>query len=99
MIDAQDELEVNYGVLQHNVDNFIDSVAPFVMSDDPSLLLGPAVMVAEHTTQPTLYAYACRDIYDKKIEQKVLRFYIYGFPNIHYLILGYVYPKLVFMVH
>jgi hypothetical protein len=82
---APSELSSDYGVLQSNVDEFLEAVEPFTISDDPAILLGPEVVVAEHCCLPTFYAYCCRDIYDKKVEQKLLRFYLYGFPNADYL--------------
>jgi hypothetical protein len=78
-------LQCNYGVLQSNVESFRESIKQFTMSDDSGQLLGPEVMVAQHREKTTLYAFGYRDIYDKKIEQKLLRFFIYGFPNVDYL--------------
>jgi len=31
------------------------------------------------------YAYAYRDIFDKKVEQKILHFYVSGFPDVGFL--------------
>jgi hypothetical protein len=42
------------------------------MCDNSGLLLGPEVMVAQHRKKPTLYAFGYCDIYDKKVEQKLL---------------------------
>jgi len=78
-------LESNYGVLLSNVELFYDSIKEFTMSDDPLQLLGPEVMVAQHQEESILYAFAYHDIYDKKVEQKVLHFFVYGFPGVNYL--------------
>ncbi len=60
------------------------------MLDDPNELLCPEVMVAQHRTHKTLYAFAYCNIYDKKVEQKLLRFFVYGFPNVDSLFNAWV---------
>ena len=73
-------LQSDFGVLQSNVEDFLDSVKPFTVSDNPKELLGFEIVVAQHCEKKSFYAYCIRDIYDKKVEQKLLRFFIYGFP-------------------
>jgi hypothetical protein len=55
------------------------------LSDDPTQLLGPEVIVAERCNQPTFYAFAYQDIYNKKVGQKFLHFFLYGFLNVQYI--------------
>ncbi len=38
----------------------------------------------------SLYAYAYRYIFDKKIAQKLLRFFMYGFPNVNLMLRSWV---------
>lgn len=64
---------------------FQQNIEEFTISDDLTQLLGQEIIVAEHQHTPTLYAFAYRDIYDKKVEQKLLHFLIYGFPNLNYI--------------
>ena len=78
------------GVLENNIQNFEDSIAPYTISDDPNILLGPELKVAQLTDSPSLYAYAYRDIFDKKVAQKLLRFFIYGFPNVESILRSWV---------
>jgi hypothetical protein len=78
-------LENTYGALQFNVESFKDLLSLFTLSDDPTQLLGPEVIVAEHCNQPTFYAFAYQDIYDKKVGQKFLHFFLYGFLNVQYI--------------
>jgi hypothetical protein len=80
------DLQDAYGVLQIDVELFQQNIEEFTISDDPTQLLGPEIIVAEHKHTPTLYAFAYRNVYDKKVEQKLLRFFIYGFPNLNYII-------------
>jgi len=68
------DLVSNYGVLQSNINEFKDSIKDFTISNDPSQLLGSQALVAQHQNQSTLFAYAYREIYDKKVEQKLLCF-------------------------
>jgi hypothetical protein len=67
------------------VSAFLDSIKDFSISDDPTLLLGPEVVIAKCNGVSTFYAYAYRDIFDKKVEQKILCFYVSGFPNVGFL--------------
>jgi hypothetical protein len=84
----------NYGVLQSDVNSFLDNVKVFTISDDPTHLLGLEVIVAENREVPTLCPFAYPDIYDKKVEQKLLRFFIYDFPNLNYIFNTWIcFPK------
>jgi len=47
-------------------------------------LLGPEVRVARSVDDNLFHAVAIRDIFDKKVQQKILHFFIYGFPNIDF---------------
>jgi hypothetical protein len=38
--------------------------------------------LAESSTDDAFFAYAYRDIFDKKVAQKLLRFFLYGFPDV-----------------
>ena len=69
------------GVLESNLEEFDLGVAEFTLSDKETLLLGQEAIVCQHTTMPSLFAYAFRDIYDKKVAQKILRFFVFGFPR------------------
>jgi hypothetical protein len=60
---AEDSLS---GVLETNVQDFEDSIAPYTVLDNQDTLLGPELKVAQLTETPSLYAYAYRDIFDKK---------------------------------
>jgi hypothetical protein len=57
----------------------------WTIEDNPDVLLGPEIQVAvdENSGRNKLYAVAYRDIFDKKISQKILRFFISGFPDIN----------------
>jgi hypothetical protein len=86
-----DSHEENYsGVLDTNIQSFEDTIAPYALSDDQDTLLGPEVRVAQHSATPSLYAYAYRDIFDKKIAQKLLRFFVYIFPNVESMLRSWV---------
>ena len=69
------DLVSNYGVLQSNTNEFKDSIKDFTISDDPSQLLGPQVLVVQHRNQSTLFAYAYLDIHDKKSGTKTTSFF------------------------
>jgi hypothetical protein len=79
------ELQSIYGVSDGNVESFRESIEPFMMSDNPTQLLGLELKVAQHTEKQTLYAVGYHDTLVKKVEQKLLRFFVYGFPNVDYL--------------
>lgn len=79
------DLQSNYGVLHKSVGSFWKSIEPFTMSDDPAQLLGPELKVDNHQEKWTFYAVGYHDIFDKKVEQKLLCFFLYGFPNVEYL--------------
>jgi hypothetical protein len=72
-------------VLQQDDDSeMIDSlsnISQWTIADNEDVLLGPEIKVAMDAEVEQLYAIAYRDIFDKKIAQKILRFFIYGFPN------------------
>jgi hypothetical protein len=59
------DLLENYGVLQRDVNLFLENIKQFTISDDQTQLLGPEVIVAENREVPTLCAFAYRIIYDK----------------------------------
>jgi hypothetical protein len=41
-------LQSDFGVLQSNMEDFLDSVKPFTVSDNPKELLGSEIVVAQH---------------------------------------------------
>jgi hypothetical protein len=47
---------------------------------------GPEIAVAQSSTAKALFAYGNCDIFDKKAAQKLLRFFLYGFPGVHKMI-------------
>jgi hypothetical protein len=57
-------------------------IAPYDLSDDQVMLLGPEIRVAQLSDRPSLYAYAYHDIFDKKIAQKLLTLFVYRYPNL-----------------
>jgi hypothetical protein len=83
-------MEISYGILQTELSPFLDSIKEISISDDPTLLLGPEVVTAKCNRVSMLYAYAYRDIFDKKMEQKILGFYVSGFPNVGFLLKTWV---------
>ncbi len=58
--------------------------------ENPTLQLGPEVIIAKCNGVSTFYAYAYRDIFDKKVEQKILHIYVSGFPNVGFLFKAWV---------
>jgi len=84
-------IEISYGILQTELSSFLDSINDFSISDDPTLLLGPEVVIAQCNGVSMFYAYVYRDIYDKKMEQKILHFYVSGFPNVGFLFKTWVF--------
>ncbi len=78
------------GVLETNIQDFEDSIAPYTVLDNRDFLLGPELKVAQLTETPSLYAYAYHDIFDKKAAQKLLRFFVYGFPNVEPILQSWV---------
>jgi hypothetical protein len=60
----------------------VNNVKDFIIQDIDNILLGPEVRVARSVDDNLFHAVAIRDIFDKKIQQKILFFFIYGFPNI-----------------
>ena len=75
IVTSTTDLVGNYGVLQSNANEFKDSIKDFTISDDPSQLLGPQVLVVQHQNQSTLFAYAYLDIHDKKSGTKTTSFF------------------------
>jgi hypothetical protein len=65
-------------ILMSNVELFRDSIREFTVSDDPWQLLGPEIMVAQHREESTLYAFAYRHVYNKKVELKYFAFSFMG---------------------
>jgi hypothetical protein len=78
------------GVLELDIQTFEETIAPYALSDDQDTLLGPELRVAQLSETPSLYAYAYHDILDKKIAQKLLRFFVYGFPNVDSMLRSWV---------
>jgi hypothetical protein len=70
-------------VVDKNLETFHQSLEEYTLQDDPNQLLGPEMIVARHSEIPHFFAIGLRDIFDKKIAQKVLRFYMIGFPKIN----------------
>jgi len=69
-----------------SLSEFDTKIKPWVMSDDPNILMGPELKICTHTLDSNLCALAIRDVFDKKIPQRVKRFFSYGiketaFPN------------------
>ncbi len=60
---------------------FKRNLCQWTISDDPTVLLGPEQMLASNIEDSNSVAVAIRDIFDKKIAQKIIRFFIYGFPE------------------
>ncbi len=59
----------------------LSNVTQWTIADNEDVLLGPEIKVAMDSEVEELYAIAYRDIFDKKIAQKILCFFINGFPN------------------
>jgi predicted nucleotidyltransferase len=68
------------------IDNLLrdNNIPNFVIQDIENILLGPEVKVARHMNDHLFHAVAIRDIYDKKIAQKILRFFLHGFPDLSF---------------
>ncbi len=64
------------------IDNLLqdNNIPDFIIQDIDSILLGPEVKVTRHINDHLFHAVAIRDICDKKIAQKILRFFLHGFP-------------------
>jgi hypothetical protein len=77
-------------VIQSELDSFDNDINKYVLEDDEKNMLGPAIKIACHKTTDSLYAAAVRDIFDKKSSQKVIRFFIAGFPSVENLLTGWV---------
>jgi len=58
-------------ILANSLSEFDTKIQPWVISDDPNILLGPEVKMCMHSSDNNLCALAVRDIFDKKIPQKV----------------------------
>ena len=54
-------------------EEFKKNLLPWTISDNSNVLLGPEVMLAQNLEDSSLVAVAIRDIFDKKIAQKVLQ--------------------------
>ena len=61
--EATDELS---DVLDRNVNSFLLSLEDYTLHDDPNQLLGPEVIVAQHSQHLNFFAIGIRDIFDKK---------------------------------
>jgi len=72
-------------ILAASLSEFDASIQPWVISDDPNVLLGPELKICVHSSDSNLCAIAIRDIFDKKIPQKVLRFFTYGMKETTFL--------------
>jgi hypothetical protein len=51
------------------------------MSDDSDVLLGTEQKIEVSIDNNSLMAITMRDIFDKKVAQKIMRFFFYGFPE------------------
>ncbi len=58
-------------ILANSLSEFDTKIQPWVISDDPNILLGPELKMCMHSSDNNLCALAVRDIFDKKIPQKV----------------------------
>lgn len=56
-------------------------ISQWTIPDNEDVLLWPEIKVAMDAEVEELYAVAHQDTFDKKIAQKIIRFFIYGFPN------------------
>ncbi len=63
------------------VDEFKWKMEQWTIPDDKNVLLGPEQKVAQYMDDNSLVAVAIRDIFDKKVAQKIIRFFMYGFPD------------------
>ena len=64
--------------------DFDKYIEPWEVLDNATVLLGPEIFMAKHRENDDLQAVAIRDIFDKKNPQKILRFFLYGFPENYY---------------
>ncbi len=77
-------------VVDKNLETFIQNLEEYTLQDDPNQLLGPEMIVAHHSEISDFFAIGLRDIFDKKIAQKLLRFYMIGFPRITNVLIEWV---------
>jgi hypothetical protein len=74
----------------------ITKVNDFIIQDIDNILSGPEVRVVRSVDDNLFHAVVIRDIFDKKVQQKNLRFFIYGFPNIDFFeVLDYCSKKMI----
>jgi hypothetical protein len=73
------DIEAIYILLQDN------NIPNFMIQDIDNILFGPEVKVARHMNDHLFHAVAIRDVYDKKVAQKILRFFFHGFPEHYFL--------------
>jgi hypothetical protein len=66
----------NDGNLDLEMSSFWDSIGPFCLSDNPNTLFGPKMPLAQSSTDDAFFAYGYHDIFDKKVAQKLLRFFL-----------------------
>jgi hypothetical protein len=70
--------DVDSGLQQDEDSQMIESLSninQWTIADNEDVLLGPEIKVAMDADVEELYAVAYRDIFDKKIAQKILRFF------------------------
>jgi len=48
------------------------------------------MVLAQSSTDDTFFAYGYHDIFDKKVAQKLLRFFLYGFPDVPKMVHSWV---------
>jgi len=73
-----------------------NKVNDFIIQDIDNILSGPEVRVVRSVDDNLFHAVVIRDIFDKKVQQKNLRFFIYGFPNIDFFeVLDYCSKKMI----
>jgi hypothetical protein len=79
--DEVDEDEDEGEPLVDAVVEFDSIMVPWTIPDDEKILLGPEYKVSRYSEDTNLMAVAIRDIFDKKVAQKVIRFFLCGFPE------------------
>jgi hypothetical protein len=80
----------NDDILDLDIFSFQDSIGPFCLSDNPNTLFGPEMALAQSSTVDAFFAYGYHDIFDKKVAQKLLRFFLYSFPDVPKMVHSWV---------
>lgn len=83
MLDEFDDNEDAFEPIEDAVSEFDSRIEQLTMHDDDKVLLGPEYKVARYNEDNNLMAVAIRDIFDKKVAQKVIRFFVWVPKRIH----------------